>query len=909
MSLTVALNNSLSGLRINQQSLAVLSNNIANVSTPGYSKQTVSQSALYIGGMGTGVSFDGVVRKVDQYLQRTVRDNSSSVNSAGIVTDYSDRIQILLSPPGSGSTLDAYIGNFTDSLQNLTTSPELVSFRSNAVQAGQALANEISSLATGLHDLRFQADADLKQAAAVINQQLRRLEAVNASLISSIALGQSVAPLLDERDAALDQLSEYLNISVFTDANGLVNVYTTGGAPLVDGNVHEVVYTPLNALESFISDASFTPLYVNTLNAQGQEVGLRVNIISGGTSSEVTTELTGGKLKGLHEMRDKFIPEILEQLDMLSSRLRDEMNRVHNMGTGAPPPSLYSGTRLVSASTPNDWAGQVRIAVLDTSGNPAQSQYIDELGTGFRPLTLDLSILNGGDGSGRPTTQAIIDEINNHFGAPPPKAKLANLNDIQIATNTNTLPSGSPPTFNFDFDLENISGETARFFVTDIQVANDVGAPMTNVTSTIPQFDLDPVNTYRTVAGTDTAFIRTTTPSTAQAGDMIYLSDPGGLPALIGGVPSAEFTGFVRVVSVTGTEIEFELVSTAGANATVAQAGAVMNPDYDRIQPGDQRRTTSNGTFSADLSAFPFSNYYDVTATVAVIEEDGTLSTATITYRVPNNEQNIRNQRYSATAVTGDATRVLPNTSQGLVRAILVDEHGVELPQINGSYGDQEGFLKLVTVNENYTIAIDSLDSAHLGDTTATPTDPGTQRGFSHFFELNNFFVSNDPTATGDTLKNSAINLDVEQRLLDKPNYISTARLSLSLQPADPDAAPYYTYVVNRGDNRNIEALGAVTSTQIQFDSAGGLATTTRTISSYTGEFLGFSASRAAIADSDFSNANTLYEGFKGRLDSIRGVNLDEELANTIIYQNAYTASARITTVVDEMFQSLLEIG
>ena len=68
MSLTLALNNALSGLRVNQQSLAVLAQNIANANTEGYTRKVVDQSSVVIDGVGSGVRVDDISRKVDQFL-------------------------------------------------------------------------------------------------------------------------------------------------------------------------------------------------------------------------------------------------------------------------------------------------------------------------------------------------------------------------------------------------------------------------------------------------------------------------------------------------------------------------------------------------------------------------------------------------------------------------------------------------------------------------------------------------------------------------------------------------------------------------------------------------------------------------------------------------------------------------
>src|SRR6187399_78439 len=105
MSLSLSLNNALSGLRANQQAISILSHNIANANTEGYSRQVLDQSAQYIAGVGSGVNIDDVVRKVDKYLQRAVITQGSAVARSNVVSEYYDRINVMLGQPGAQNTL------------------------------------------------------------------------------------------------------------------------------------------------------------------------------------------------------------------------------------------------------------------------------------------------------------------------------------------------------------------------------------------------------------------------------------------------------------------------------------------------------------------------------------------------------------------------------------------------------------------------------------------------------------------------------------------------------------------------------------------------------------------------------------------------------------------------------------
>jgi flagellar hook-associated protein 1 FlgK len=235
----------------------------------------------------------------------------------------------------------------------------------------------------------------------------------------------------------------------------------------------------------------------------------------------------------------------------------------------------------------------------------------------------------------------------------------------------------------------------------------------------------------------------------------------------------------------------------------------------------------------------------------------------------------------------------------------MVDENDNELPLYDGSYANQSGYLKLIGGNSSYKIAIDSMDSSQRYNLSTPEVATTTGRGFSHFLGLNNFFKDNELTPTGDTLRNSAVNLALEQRLIDNPNLMSTGRLVINNPSTDP-AKPDYTYVLRAGDNKVIDELVALRSKVINFEAAGGMPASDTSFLGYASEMLGTLAANAQSAEDTAENSRILYEGFKGRSEAVSGVNLDEELANTVVLQNAYSATARIMTVVNKMYDDLL---
>lgn len=915
MSLTLALNNALSGLSVNQRALSVISHNLANANTEGYTRQVLDLSSVYYdaqGSEGQGVRVEDISRRIDTYLQRSIRNQTSLVGQTSVLEDYFDKIQIHLGEPGGDNSVDEYIQNFYDAIQTLAETPDSVSYRELAVDSGITLARELSDLAYTMEDFRFEVDRDIVDVTRNINQELLNLESLNISISRANVLGTSKADLQDDIDRSLKRLSEYLDIDVSYEESGAVSVYTTSGITLIDDYAYQLSYSPAASVGQIIDGQDFRNIVVRALDDRGQPIGQPVDLVSAGFEDSVTTTLKSGKLMGLLNLRDDFIPNILNQLDQLASTLRDSFNAIHNLGSSFPATDTLTGTRGLTAETRSDWEGSVRIAVLEEDGSPVQSPYPDELHTGTRPLLLDLASLQSAATDGRPTLQTIVDEINNHFYPPPVKAQLGNLNNIQLVADTDELPT-FPGNFSFDFDLDNISAENADFFVTDIQVVDSTGANITALNTPPPRaaLNIGPSAAYITTAGSNVVQINAVDHGFS-VGDRIFLTDSG--LANVNGIPSGSIGGqYFEITSIVNAN-SFTITAASAATATgsvVSGAPVFAYGAWDTVEAGNKNRIRDAGVVDLDLSANPTSAYYDITVSVGVddkLSSAGQIKTGTITYRIYNYQNHLLNDRYDATAVSGQAEKVATGDTTPLMRAILVDANGNEIPSTNGWYvEDREAYLKMVTFDDSRGIVIDDLGSKELGITTGPDKRNGTNRGFSHYFELNNFFVSNSPTSTGETVNNSAINMTVEQRLLDNANLISLGTLERSNQPADPDALPLYTYQRNISNNSTIQKLAKLGIENITFASAGGLSGTSTTFTGYAGNILAYTATTSVRTANDNSDNQTVLQGFQERSDAFSGVNVDEELANVQIFQHAYSASARIITTTNELFQTLLD--
>ncbi len=306
--------NALTGLNVNQQALSVLSQNIANANTPGYSKQVVNQQAIYINGQGEGVSVQDVTRKVDDYLTQAVQQQNSTTGETGVLTNYNSRIQLLMGQPGSQNSIDSYVDSFFNSVQSLAQTPQDTTLQQGVVSSGVTLASQVQQLAEGLQNLQLQADQDITSAVTAVNNDLKTLAQLNVTISNSTALGQSTADLDDQRDSVLNDIAQYMNIQTFTRDNGAINVTTGNGVTaLLDDNVYQLNYTPATSA-GVLQQRRAAVAHDRQPPRRQRQSGRarRYTLVSGGTPSQVTSPITGGKIAGLLDMRDQQIPDMLE---------------------------------------------------------------------------------------------------------------------------------------------------------------------------------------------------------------------------------------------------------------------------------------------------------------------------------------------------------------------------------------------------------------------------------------------------------------------------------------------------------------------------------------------------------------------------------------------------------------------
>lgn len=310
--LLVALNAGKTSLSTNQKVIEVSGNNIANVNTPGYSRQkailTPYPSLNFNGFMiGQGVKVGDIVREHDAFLSTQIQDKSAAYGEADAKTFPLAELERLFGIAEGGISTE--IDNFFDSWQELTANPGGQTERDIVIQRGELLADSFHTTVAELDGVKRNIDESLLSKVDGINDNLQRVADLNIRISTIEASGQSANTFRDERDLLLADLSSAIGIQSLEDKEGNVMVQLPGGQPLVQKG---------------------TAL---TLEAEVVDDALQLQVNTGTTATPVDPTTLGGAFKGLLEIRDELIPDLRGQLDKLAYTLATEVNAVHSTGT------------------------------------------------------------------------------------------------------------------------------------------------------------------------------------------------------------------------------------------------------------------------------------------------------------------------------------------------------------------------------------------------------------------------------------------------------------------------------------------------------------------------------------------------------------------------------------------------
>ncbi len=356
MSLNGIAASALTALQTNSAALGVVSNNVANLNTPGYARRVVNEQTLVAGSQLVGVDIGSVQRVVDTFLQQQNFSASGSAAQYDTMAGLFTQLNGLLGGPGDNQSLATGLTNLSAAFGLASQAPTSSSSSTSVLNAMNNVASQISNVSNTISSLQTQVDQQVVSAIPSTNTLIQQVYQLNQQIKNATASGSDASALQDQQDVALTSLSQTMGIRVTQQSDGSVNVTTTDGINLVSNTYATLSYS------GGAQNGTYGNIQIQDVNPQsGQLIG---------QSIALDPHLSSGSLKGLIDMRDQTLGGLAQSLGNFAQATANAFNAQTNANTAYPPPTSLAGrdTGLLSTDALN-FTGQTTIAVADSSGN------------------------------------------------------------------------------------------------------------------------------------------------------------------------------------------------------------------------------------------------------------------------------------------------------------------------------------------------------------------------------------------------------------------------------------------------------------------------------------------------------------------------------------------------------------
>lgn len=309
----------------------VVGNNISNVNTEGYSRQTVQFGEMGAietpwGRIGLGVNITSIARSRDEFVDQMYREAQSTVSEWETKNSVLQQIDAAFSDADGGG-IGTRLDEFFNSWQDLANDPESSQARIAVRESANALTAAFHRMAGRVKDQKVTANGQISEIVQEINRLLEQIASMNEKIPALASDATRANDMLDARDRLIDRLSELIDIKVVQKGVGGVGIYL-GAINLVEMDKAVSLHT---ATES-----------------DGEDPIIK---IYGPDGAEIIVQ--SGKLKGLLDLRDSTIAEYQKRLDTLARTVVEQINALHKSGytvEGETDISFFDN-RFISASS------------------------------------------------------------------------------------------------------------------------------------------------------------------------------------------------------------------------------------------------------------------------------------------------------------------------------------------------------------------------------------------------------------------------------------------------------------------------------------------------------------------------------------------------------------------------------
>ena len=322
-------------LAVQQEEMALSGQNMANVNNTSYADEQLDVSDATpletpIGEEGTGVQMTGITESRNPLLDSQIQSQASVTGSLNAQQTSLQNAEAFIdeeitstSSSGTASSPDglaADLSNLFASFQSLSTDPSDLALRQTAVQGAQQVAAQFNLVSSQLSTVQQGLNKSVQNDVASANQDLNTIATLNQQIVAAESAGGSAVQLVDQREATLENLAGFANISTSTQANGAVNV-SIGGLAMVTG---------INQTDSL---QTYDPGNGNLL-VQDQNGGAQIT-------------LTGGSIEGEITARDGALATLQNGVNTLASQLITQVNSIYSPGydlNGNTGQDLFTGS-------------------------------------------------------------------------------------------------------------------------------------------------------------------------------------------------------------------------------------------------------------------------------------------------------------------------------------------------------------------------------------------------------------------------------------------------------------------------------------------------------------------------------------------------------------------------------------
>jgi flagellar hook-associated protein 1 FlgK len=511
-------------LMANQVALQTTGHNIANVSTPGYSRQsaqmvTVQGQFTGNGYVGQGVDVQTILRNHNELLTRQAAMAGSAQSSDVVRAQRLEQMQDVFS--GGKDGLGTALSDMLGSLSDILNSPTDMTARTVTLTRMGETAARFRSAADRLYDIENTVNEQLKNNVTKINSLAKNIADVNEQIASATGNGQVPNDLLDKRDQLIRELNQYIQTTQIPADDGTVGLFIAGSQPLVLGTTA----TPMS-----VSEASEFPgsgkmaLYFNRPGASPLELN--------------ESMLGGGEVTGLLRFANNDLAEGRNLLGRMAQAIGMSMNEQNKLGltldgqfgkdlfavpTSAPGYSSGAGVGSVAFSSPTQFAASDYEVRFTTPPAGQVVRLSDGKATAFTDLTdlasqqidgLTFNVTTAGNAGERilfkpfantaANVQALVNAPSELAAANPINAAMgtANAGSLQLAGLKATgqpnppglvLPpngdTATPPAFPGGIQLQFNAGPPATY-----DVLNRGSNPPTTLATAQPYVSGQPIN-------------------------------------------------------------------------------------------------------------------------------------------------------------------------------------------------------------------------------------------------------------------------------------------------------------------------------------------------------------------------------------------------------------------------------